>query len=142
MCQEDAENKTGKECSRNMVDEAIKTLDICIIDRIEKENLRYAQKYTELQISEKELRVSFISIDMGLIGVMLAILAIGASFILFGVSGNTMLEQRYLNSGIVIFIMGVIMGGFLWFIGMPFMRKEEKDIKFMHKIILKIEEKL
>ncbi len=125
-----------------MIDEAIKTGDIGIIDRIEKEDLRYAQKYTEVLVSEEELRVSIESYLKGLEGVILAIIAIGISWIVFGVSRDTILDKEFFFFGFVIFILGV----WLWYRWIPNERKEfekkEKDIKFMHEIILKIEEKL
>lgn len=142
QCQEDAENKISKDCLRNMVDEAIKTRDIGIIDRIEKEDLRYAQKYTEVLVSEEELRVSIESYLKGLEGVILAIMAIGISWIVFGVLRNPILDAEFSFFGFVILILGVL----LWYKWRPLkieeFEKKEKDIQFMHEIILKIEEKL
>jgi hypothetical protein len=142
MCQEDAENKISKECLRTTVDEAIKTKNICIIEGIEKENLRYAQKYTEVLVSEEELRVSIESYSKGFEGVILAIIAIGISWILFGVSRDPFLEVEFFFLGLVILSLGL----WLWYRVRPYERKEfekrEKDIEFMHEIILKIEERL
>ncbi len=142
MCQEDAENKISKECLRNRVDEAIKTKNISVIEGIEKEDLRYAQKYTELQISKIESKASSKSYLIGLEGVSFAIIAIGGSLVLFGISKIPMVETMYFYLGIVI----VIMGMWIWYGGRPYQIKEfdkiEKDIEFMHEIILRIEEKL
>lgn len=59
MCQEDAENKISFECLRTTVDDAIKSKNICIIERINDEKLlRYMQKYAESLISKHESRNS------------------------------------------------------------------------------------
>ncbi len=142
MGQEGSENKITKECLRKMIDEAINTRDICIIYKIEKDDSRYAQKYIELQVLEKQLRISLYSYDIGLIGVIFAILAIGISWILFGTPRNSFVEGAYYILGFVI----LCLGAWLWYKGRHIKRKQnekiEKDIKFMNKIILKIEEKL
>jgi hypothetical protein len=141
--EEGIEKELSFDCLRTMVDEAIKTKNICIIDKIEKKNqLRYMQKYAELLVSEKESKISFESYFNGMAGVVLAIVAIGISYFLVGVSKNLMVETTYLFLGIFILIIGSV----LWYLIMPRKRKGfekvETDIKFIHIIILKIEEML
>jgi hypothetical protein len=141
-CQEDKKDKISFECLRTTVDDAIKTKDISIIEGIEKKNLRYVQKYIEMHVSEKGLGISLNSYDIGLEGVILAFIAIGGSFVLFGISRETFIEGAYLFLGIII----ASLGAWLWYKGRHIKRKEnekiEEDIEFMHKIILRIEERI
>lgn len=142
MGQEDVENKISFDCLRTVVDEAIKTKNICIIEGIEKEKLRYAQKYAELLVSEKEAKISFESYFVGVDSVSLALIAIGVSYILFGVYKNPAFEPAYFWLGIVMAIIG------FWVLcwKKPQTKKEfeviKEDIKFAYTIILKIEERL
>lgn len=142
MGQEDAENKISFECLRTMVDEAIKTKNICIIERIEKENLRYAQKYAELRVSKNESRISFNSYLIGMDSVVFAILGIGLSYLLLIASKTPTLEAMYAIFGFALAFGGIRL--LLW--EKPKQIKEfenkNKDIEFMHEIILKIEERL
>ncbi len=141
MGQEDTENKISLESLRSMVDEAIKNKNICIIDKVEHENLRYAQKYAESLISKNESNISSKSYFMGINSIVLAFLAIGLSYFLAGIS-RYQLENVNVYSGLSIIIFGAVL--FLWIK----LKKENeianinKNIEFIHEIILKIEEKL
>lgn len=126
MGQEDAEKKISKECLRNMVDEAIKTKNICIIERIEKENLRYAQKYAESLISKNEF-------DIGNMGIGFALLGLGITYIISITTDFT--KQMSPIEGTFLIILGFVL---IFRIKTPLTKK----IEFIHEIILKIEEKL
>ena len=140
---EDAENKISFECLRTMVDEVVETKNLGIIDKIEKEKLRYVQKYAESVISHYELIVSSNSLVAGVMGLVFGFFALGLSIILsilFTVNSSVLKA--------VLFILGAIMMGvgFLAVEKVDKARKEfkkrEKDIEFMRNFILKIEEKL
>lgn len=148
MCQEDAEKKISYDCLRTIVDDAIKTKDICTIERIEvtENQLRYMQKYAESLISKDESGISFDSYFIGMDSVALAILSLGLSYFLF-VASILKLEGVAIIYIYTFFGIALAFGGaklLLW--EKPKQKKEfenkNKDIKFMHKIILKIEERL
>jgi len=129
MCQ-DAEKEINFVCLRAMVEEAIKNKDISAIDAMNCEKqgkeLRYVQKYTELQVSKNELPI-------GIFAIVLAFFAIGISYWLVNISEEQ--KSMFQFTGIL-FIMIAVLLLFLWLL------KYKPDIEFMHKIILRIEEKI
>lgn len=141
MGQEDAENKISFECLRTMVDNAIKTKNICMVETIENENqLRYMQKYAELLVSQEGLAISYPSIKLGILSVGLALFAIGLSYILVDPTG-------YLNKQILFFggILIVIIAFVIFFLMLrtgKVIKNKNDDVEFIYKIILKIQEKL
>ncbi len=142
MGQEDAEKKISYDCLRTIVDDAIKTKNICTIEKIEDEHqLRYMQKYAEVLVSEDESRISSKSYSLGMYSVALAFVAIGLSYFLAGISRYP-IENINVISGTSIIIFGAAL--FLWIVLKKDKENENinKDIEFTHDIILKIEEKL
>lgn len=141
MGQEDTEQKISYDCLRNMVDEAIKTQNICIIEKIKDEHqLRYMQKYADVLVSEDESKISFKSYSLGMYSIGLAFAAIGLSYFLAGISKYP-LENINVISGTSIIFGATI---FFW-IALKKDKENEninEDIEFTHDIILKIEEKL
>jgi hypothetical protein len=126
MSQEDAEKEISFDCLRTIVDETIKTKNICTIERLEvtEKQLRYMQKYAELQISKNEF-------ETGNIGIGLAFFAIGISFIVLTADFSNKISSI---EGVIFSILGLV----IIFWKTPKVKKNE----FIHKIILKIEEKL
>jgi hypothetical protein len=126
MGQEDTEKEISFDCLRAIVDVAIKTKNICPIERITKENqLRYMQKYAESLISKTEF-------EIGKYGLGLAVVAIGLSYII--VATHFLNELIVYIGGIIIILLGckIILSK----------TSDGKNIEFIHEIILKIEEKL
>ncbi len=143
--------EAGKEINfgflRAIVEEAIKNNDPSAIEAIKDEyRLRYMQKYTELRSSKRGLAISFESYLIGMDSVAFAIIGIGISYILVALSKYISMyswsEIVYILIGLAIVCLGIV----LLLKIKPKRKKEfekaEKDIKFMHDIVMKIEEKL
>ncbi len=135
---EDTEKEISFQCLRTLVEEAIKTKNICIIERIEKENLRYAQKYAELLVSKSESETSFYSLFIGRFSLSAVLFTIGVSLFLTGASVP---KEVFTVSGVLVMIFGI------WAMLEELkkgkeLEKAKKDVEFMHTIILKIEEML
>ena len=115
---------------RSIVDDAIKKKDISKIEAMDgekqKNELKYMQKYSELQVSKNELAIGYYAI-------VLAFFAIGISYWLVNSSELQKLIFPYIGNSFVAIAVLLL---FLWQL------KYKPDIEFMHKIILKIEEKL
>lgn len=143
MCQEDNENKISKECLRNMVDDAIKTKNICIIERSEKENLRYVQKYIDYLISNKGLDVSIHAFDFGIYGWVFGIIAIGVSFYVPGyLEDHPASRTAFENQGAFIVFIAFLALLVVKYWYDKYFKKINKDIKFMQDLVLRIEELL
>ncbi|MCK4799242.1 MAG: hypothetical protein KAT05_17850 [Spirochaetes bacterium] len=125
---------------KTIVNDAIKNQEISIIETIEDEKqLRYLQKYAESLISWDGLRFSYYSFLIGAMGIGVALFAIGISIYLFGES--TVPKIVYLILGVI------IMGSGVWEILKTIKTRKQFDKmleenKFIHDLILKIEEKL
>ncbi len=88
MSQEESEKEISFDCLRTKIDEAIKTKNICSIERSEvtEKQLRYMQRYAESQVSKEGSTDSFESYLLGLLGLAIAIVALSASYFLFVVT--------------------------------------------------------
>lgn len=125
---------------KTIVNDAIKNQEISIIETIEGEKqLRYLQKYAESLISWDGLRFSYDSFLIGAMGIGLALFAIGISVYPFGESTVPKIVYR-------IFGLFIISSGILAILGTIKTRKQFdkmlEENKFIHDLILKIEEKL
>ncbi len=128
---QEAEKEINFEDLKAKVDAAIKNWDISIIEKIEDDKklkehqLRYMQKYAESLISKNEF-------ETGNIGIGLAFVAIGLSFIIAVIADSS---NKLMSSieGILFFISGSVI--IFW------KTPKVKRIEFIHEIIMKIEEK-
>ena len=124
-----------------LVEDAIENKDTSVIEKIEDKNhLKYMQKVVEVAIIRKGLIFSSLSVDIGVKGISLGMIAIGISFFLVGISMDNLSKITYPLGGVIIIGIGIygiktnkLKRGF---------EKIERDIEFMHAFILKIEEKL
>jgi hypothetical protein len=141
MGQEDADNKISFEYLRTMVDNSIKTKNICMVETIENEKqLRYMQKYAELLVSKEGLVISYPSIKLGIFSVGLALFAIGLSYIL--VDPNGFFNKLILFFGVICIVIIAFMIFFLMFRMEKLIKNKNDDVEFILKIVLKIEERL
>lgn len=137
---QEAEKEINFEGLKAIVDNATKNKDTSTIEAIEGDKqLRYLQKYTELRISKGESSISSSSLFAGVIGLGVGVFAIGVSVFLTGAS--IVPKEVFTISGIIMMGLGI------WAIlkikkAYKEFEKIERDIEFMHVIILKTEEKL
>lgn len=139
---QEAEKEINFESLRAIAEEAIENKDFSAIERIEDENqLEYIQKFVDVKLSNIAVNISIPSFFLSAFGVVFGIIAIGLTLFLVGISIDGVIKITYPVAGIII----VLYGGWLFRELYKYKGKFEKagkDIEFMHKIILRIEEKL
>ena len=131
------------------VDKAIENKDTSVIEEIEDKNhLKYMQKDVEVRLLRKDSIFSSLSLDIGIKGIFLCILAIGLSSFAIGLSSvlvgspiDGLFKIIYTVGGICIMLLG-IWGVVQYRKPKKELEKIENDVKTMCDLILKIEEKL
>jgi hypothetical protein len=139
---QEAKKEINFESLKAIVDDAIKNKNTSAIEAIEDEmHLRYIEKYLESLISNNSTKISFLSLDTDIKGISIGFIAAGLSLFLGGLSIDNISKILYSIGGIIVMFLGLLLDRKTNKYKREF-EKVEKDIGFMHTIILKIEEKL
>ena len=138
------QDKQIKELEKSVTDaiqEKKQKNDFSFLENINDENLRYIQKFVEVEISRKYTKLSIPSLFVSAFGIAISLIAIGVAFFLVGISIDSVTKIVYPVGGVII----VFYGGWLFRMIYKFQKdcdKIEDENELMHEIILEIERKL
>lgn len=139
--EQDKQIKDLEKAVTDAIKEKKKKNDLSFLENINDENLRYIQKFIDVEISKRNTKISIPSLLVGAAGISLSFVAIGLAFFLVGISLNSVIKIVYPIGGIIIIFSGIWLFRDINKYKGEF-EKVKKEIEFMQDILLEIERKL